>query len=132
MASGLPVVVPDDGPCLDFCDDRTGWLVPARRVRIAPAEWTPTVGGSWWSETSRLGLVAALRHVVADPDERRRRGAAGRERIAAGFTWERTAAVVADRLAALVGMPRDGASSESTPPSSRCAKQSMQPEEVLV
>jgi glycosyltransferase involved in cell wall biosynthesis len=113
MASGLPVVVPDDGPCLDFCDDRTGWLVPARRVRIAPAEWTPTVGGSWWSETSRLGLVAALRQVVADPAERRRRGAAGRERIVAGFTWERTAAVVADRLATLVGAPSDGASSES-------------------
>ncbi len=113
MASGLPVVVPDDGPCLDFCDDRTGWLVPARRVRIAPAEWTPTVGGAWWSETSRLGLVAALRQVVADPAERRRRGAAGRERIVAGFTWERTAAVVADRLATLVGAPSDGASSES-------------------
>ena len=121
MASGLPVVVPDDGPCLDFCDDRTGWLVPARRVRIAPAEWTPTAGGSWWSETSRLGLVAALRQIVADPDERQRRGAAGRERIAAGFTWERTAAVVADRLAGLVGAPRDGASSES-----------MRQEEVLV
>jgi glycosyltransferase involved in cell wall biosynthesis len=103
MASGLPVVVPDDGPCLDFCDDTTGWLVPSRRVRIAPAEWTPTAGGSWWSETSRLGLVAALRHVVDDPDERRRRGAAGRERIVAGFTWERTAAVVAGRLAAVCG-----------------------------
>ena len=103
MACGLPVVVPDDGACLDFCNHHTGWLVPARRVPIAPAEWTPTAGGAWWSETSRLGLVAALRQVVADPAERRRRGAIGRDRIAARFTWERTAATIAQRLVALTG-----------------------------
>jgi len=103
MASGLPVVVPADGPCVDFCDDRTGWLVPARRVPIAPAEWTPTAGGSWWVETSRLGLAAALRQVVADPDRRRRLGAAARQRIVQDFTWDHAAAAAADRLAALLG-----------------------------
>ena len=34
MASGLPSIVPDLGPCTDFCDEQSSFLVPARRIRL--------------------------------------------------------------------------------------------------
>ncbi len=34
MASGTPSIVPDFGPCLDFCSESTSFLVPARRIRL--------------------------------------------------------------------------------------------------
>lgn len=34
MASGTPSIVPDFGPCLDFCSASTSFLVPARRIRL--------------------------------------------------------------------------------------------------
>jgi glycosyltransferase involved in cell wall biosynthesis len=34
MASGTPSIVPDFGPCLDFCSTETSFLVPARRIRL--------------------------------------------------------------------------------------------------
>ncbi len=104
MASGLPVVVPDGGACLDFCDPSVGWLVPARQVSIGADEWTPSKAGAWWLEPSRLALGEAMRALVADPDARARKGAAGRRRILSGFTWEQAAARAAERLAALAGV----------------------------
>lgn len=32
MACGTPSIVPDFGPCLDFCSDETSFLVPVRRI----------------------------------------------------------------------------------------------------
>jgi len=104
MASGLPVIVPDGGACLDFCDAQNAWLVPARRVDITPSEWTPSVAGSWWLEPSRRGLSAAMRQVVGDPVLAARRGDAGRRRIVAGFTWEHAAAAAEARLRNLLGL----------------------------
>jgi len=34
MACGTPWIVPDFGPCLDFCSASTSFLVPARRIRL--------------------------------------------------------------------------------------------------
>ena len=102
MACGLPVVVPDDGACLDFCDEEVAWMIPTRRVPIRPSEWTPVAGGSWWLEPSRDGLAAALREACADQAGRERRGRAGAERIAAQFTWSHAAEIAAGRIAALL------------------------------
>ncbi|MHB1776950.1 MAG: glycosyltransferase [Acidimicrobiales bacterium] len=109
MACGLPVVVPDGGACLDFCDPTVGWLVPARRVPVAADEWTPSKPGAWWLEPSRLALGEAMKAVLADPAGRRRRGEAGRRRIVSAFTWEQAAAAAAERLLALAGEPSGSA-----------------------
>jgi glycosyltransferase involved in cell wall biosynthesis len=106
MASGLPVVVPDGGACLDFCDDSVGWLVPSRQVPLGASEWTASRAGAWWLEPSRLALGEAMRAVVASPESRRRKGEAGRRRIVSGFTWDQVAARVTERLLALADVDR--------------------------
>ena len=114
MACGLPVVVPDGGACLDFCDEEVAWMVPARQVPIAPSEWTPSNAGSWWLEPSRSGLSAALAEVVAKPELRARRGEAARRRIVERFTWQAAAEVAAGRLEALLGGPASAAKSSDS------------------
>ena len=34
MACGTPSIVPRFGACLDFCDDATSFLIPARRIKL--------------------------------------------------------------------------------------------------
>jgi glycosyltransferase involved in cell wall biosynthesis len=102
MACGLPVVVPDGGACLDFCDDEVAFMVACHRVDFAPSEWTPSAGGSWWIEPSRASLAAALREVVRRPDLVAARGQAARDRIVTAFSWDHAATVARDRIAALL------------------------------
>jgi glycosyltransferase involved in cell wall biosynthesis len=102
MASGLPVIVPNGGAALDFCSERTAWLVPAREVPIVSAEWHPSMAGSWWLEPSRAGLGEALRDVVDSPELAKYKGAEGRRRIVEAFTWDHVAARVAERVGVLL------------------------------
>jgi glycosyltransferase involved in cell wall biosynthesis len=68
MAHGRPVVATSVGGLLDLVvDDETGIVVPPRD----PA-----------------ALRSALERLLADPDLRRRLGAAGRERARTHFSWE--------------------------------------------
>ena len=75
ITGGIPEVV---------VDGETGWLVPIDQVSdgtgapVDPARW-------------EADLAAALTTAVADPDEARRRGQAGRERAVAQFSWEAVA-----------------------------------------
>lgn len=60
MASGLPVVATDVSGISELVDDQVGWIAPAADPQ---------------------GLADVLREARADPEEARRRGAAGRRRI---------------------------------------------------
>lgn len=102
MACGIPVVVPNGGACLDFCDDSVGWMLDARVVTANVGEFTASKAGWWWLEPSREHLANALREIAADPELARRRGAVGRTRIVASFTWAHAARAAADRLARLL------------------------------
>ncbi|MCW3065688.1 MAG: glycosyl transferase group 1 [Solirubrobacterales bacterium] len=80
MACGLPAIAVDNhGPADIVEDGETGWLVQPDDLE---------------------GLAAALHAVAADPEERRRRGGAARESVAARYAWpslaERVAAVLDD------------------------------------
>ncbi len=101
LACGLPAVVTAGGACDDFCDDEVAWMLPARRVGVWPAEFTPSEAGSWWLEPRRAALADAMRSVVADPDGARRRGGRGRQRIVDSWTWRHAAQAAAARLEAL-------------------------------
>ena len=105
LASGLPVIVPDGGACLDFCDDDDAWLVRAREVPIRPGGWTPSPPGTWWLEPSRRELSAAMRAVVEEPERAKAKGAEGRRRIVEGFSWDAAADCAARRIEDLLGVP---------------------------
>ena len=103
MACGLPAIVPDRGAARDFCGPGTAILVPSRPVPVASA----TIGGMLVAgrpevvEVEVADLVAAMRSVVEDPAGARAIGAAAAAHIRSGHTWDRTAAVAAERLRAL-------------------------------
>jgi glycosyltransferase involved in cell wall biosynthesis/tetratricopeptide (TPR) repeat protein len=105
MASGLPVIVPNGGACLDFCDEDNAWLIGAREVPILSKEWTPSVPGSWWLEPSRRELGEAMRAALEDGDTAKRKGASGRQRIVDDFTWDIAAKRATDRIEAILGAP---------------------------
>jgi glycosyltransferase involved in cell wall biosynthesis len=67
MAAGIPVVASRVSGIPEVVDDETGWLVPAED----PA-----------------ALAAALAAVRADPAEAKRRGEAGRRRVAERYRPE--------------------------------------------
>lgn len=104
MASGLPVIVTGHGACLDFCDERTAYLIPARDVPVddpGGRGLPPSSAEYRWAEPDRDGLSALMRKVTADPAAAREVGSRGRERIAAAFTWDHAAALVEERLRVL-------------------------------
>ncbi|MCS7220812.1 MAG: glycosyltransferase [Anaerolineae bacterium] len=107
MASGLPVIVTGYGAALDFCDEQTAYLIPAREVRWPQkrvGEWE-TVDYPWWAEPDREALKQWMRHVVANPAEAQAKGQAARAYIQAHFTWEQAAATVQKRIEALRHQP---------------------------
>jgi glycosyltransferase involved in cell wall biosynthesis len=105
MACGLPVVIPDLGSARDFADGDTALLVPARPVTL-PA----THVGQWAMDRAPVvhevdtdDLAATMRRVYEDRAGAAEVGARASRAIRAGHTWERTAEVVIDRVAALTG-----------------------------
>jgi len=100
MASGLPAVITRGGAADDFCGPDESWGVSARRVpvpggRVGPFE---TVAEPWWLEPSAEELASILREVAADAEGRRRKGAAARQRILSGWTWDHAARKVESAL----------------------------------
>lgn len=100
MASGTPAIVTGYGACLDFADNATSWLVPATEAPVDMAGMVPAVGRFSWAEPDRAALAVALRSAAAGPAERFAKAASSLER-SSGFTWETSAAAVANRLGAL-------------------------------
>lgn len=108
MACGVPPLVTGYGACLDFCDDTTGWLVPAREVPLRLPDMTPGPAGFWWAEPDPAVLADLMAHVTTAGEERASKGAAARLRIAGSFTWERAAEVARSRLMSLAHREQTG------------------------
>ena len=102
MASGLPVLASDwDGYRDLIVNGETGYLVPTRMVHGATAQATTRLlfgqvnYDHFLAECSQATVVDpeaaadALSRLLADPDLRRRMGAAGRIRAVEHFRWER-------------------------------------------
>jgi glycosyltransferase involved in cell wall biosynthesis len=97
MGCGTPAIVPDFGACRDYCDARTSWLMPVRRIR-APVNRSFSVALGFQERVAEVDfcevpvdtLVKFLREVrSASPAQRAAKAAAGLE-VARGFTWEKT------------------------------------------
>ncbi len=65
MASGLAVVVTNHGAALDFCDETTAFLVPARvrQFRERRVGSFETVGIPYWAEPDQEALQRLMRHI---------------------------------------------------------------------
>jgi glycosyltransferase involved in cell wall biosynthesis len=103
MASGLAVIATAGGPSDEFCPPEAGWRIRST-IRHYPrgllgGDLTPAAD-PWMLEPDPDHLVTLLQHAHAEPEERRRRGAAGR-RAAQALSWEQVAARYRERLTAL-------------------------------
>jgi glycosyltransferase involved in cell wall biosynthesis len=107
MACGLATVVTGYGAALDYCDEHTSYLVPARILRFPEKRVgdLETVDYPWVAEPDVRALQGLLKHVIAHPDEARARGQAGRERIHTAFTWEHALDAAQARLRVLCQGP---------------------------
>ncbi len=103
MASGLPVIVPRYGPCLDYCDDTVAHLIATSEVTSSETRigGLATVAGPWWGEIDRSVLADAMRKVVDRPDDARAMGIRGARRIRDHTTWDRPVRTILDRVQAL-------------------------------
>lgn len=103
MACGLPVIVPDHGACLDFCDDTVAYLVPAHEVRLPDARVgdMPTVERGWWAEVESQALGATMRRVLDNPRAAASLGQRASDRVRVKFTWAAAAQIAIRRLSAL-------------------------------
>jgi hypothetical protein len=102
MACGLPVIATAGGPTDEFCPPEAGWRIRSQR-RHFPSDRVDslvTAGRPWALEPDLGHLVELLRTAQYDPDERRRRGLAGRK-AAAGLGWDAVAESYNARIAAL-------------------------------
>jgi glycosyltransferase involved in cell wall biosynthesis len=103
MACGLPVVVPEGGPCLDYADAATALLVPCREV---PTGWSAVGGMLLAGEATVLDtrvedVAAAMRRAYEDPEGSRALGARAARRVRGGHTWDHTARAALARVGAL-------------------------------
>ncbi len=107
MACGLPVIVTGYGACLDFCDESTAYLLPARlhRFKAKRLESAETVDYPWLAEPDLAMLRFYLRYVVENPEEARDKGERAAAHICKNFSWDRAADSVIARLAQLRNEP---------------------------
>ncbi|MHB1787243.1 MAG: glycosyltransferase family 4 protein, partial [Acidimicrobiales bacterium] len=117
MACGLPVAVTGNGACLDYCDETTGWLIPAVEVPLSLEGFTPGPVGHWWAEPDAGALRDLLRHVATSPPELATKGAAAAQRVAERLSWSRSATIVSDRLSVLASVGKPFRDQSHLPPS---------------
>lgn len=116
MACGLPSIVPRFGAALDFCDERTSYLVPTRRIRVPVGRelafntlgFRETVEAVDFCEVDPDELAATMRAAVAESETRRRaRGRKGVARVRTRLRWADSVAIVERHLRELAtaGVP---------------------------
>jgi len=101
MACGVPAIGTGYGGSTDFLDESTGFPIPARLVPVARrlSGRVPFYAGQRWADPSVEATAEALRRVVDDPAETRRRTAHAFARAQLAFDRRVTARVAERALA---------------------------------
>jgi glycosyltransferase involved in cell wall biosynthesis len=114
MAVGLPVITTGAGPALEFADETTAYLIPAKPTPLRSRtdfDGLELVSRPWVFEPDEEALAQLLRHVYDHCAEARQKGEAAARRIHGAFTWEHTARAVLEAL----GLRRRAAHGAVTP-----------------
>jgi len=115
MAYGVPPIIPNYGPAVEFVSNATGFLFPARS---APCEVKPCLPGAhaifnedWeteqqltWADFEPADLGAVMREAYLNPAEVEVRGQAARQHACTSLTWDGVYRVMKERLVALAGV----------------------------
>lgn len=103
LACGLPVIATAGGAADAFLDDDVAYRIPAQRVPLSgTVRGEALAGAGWWLEPDVEALAATMRHIASDPTEARSKAGRGAERARREWTWDRAAAIAAERLRRLV------------------------------
>ena len=97
MALGKPVIATDYAGSRDFVDDASGFPVPFRSVTLDHAVG-PYDAGTRWAEPDEHQAAAAMRRVVEDLPEARRRAEVGQRRVASRYGLEPAGRRVRERI----------------------------------
>ncbi|MBC7563831.1 MAG: glycosyltransferase [Gemmatimonadaceae bacterium] len=101
MASGILTIATRWSGNLEFMNDDNSLLCEIDGLIPAIDEYIAPMPGQLWAKPSASHLSALLRVVVDDPARAARLAARGREDMRSLWTWERSAEIVAQRLAAI-------------------------------
>jgi ADP-heptose:LPS heptosyltransferase/glycosyltransferase involved in cell wall biosynthesis/chemotaxis methyl-accepting protein methylase/Tfp pilus assembly protein PilF len=102
MACGLPVIVTAGGATDDFVRDEFGWRVPAeRKIFGQEISGMKLVRPGWLLEPDVNALGEHMRSAASRPEDCRERGRLASEHARANCTWQKSAAIAAERIRAL-------------------------------
>ena len=107
MASGLPVIVTGHGAALDFCNEKTAYLIPAKEMRLPEKRIGEfdTVDFPWLAEPDKESLAGLMRHAATHREEAAAKGSLAAAFIRAHFTWDHAAEAVRKRIRELRRKP---------------------------
>jgi glycosyltransferase involved in cell wall biosynthesis len=103
MACGTPAIVTAGGATDDFVDDTVGLRIAAKRIVPQMPDLPETVGEPWALEVDLAQLTQVLRAVVGRRAALGELGAAAARRAHAEWTWDRGAAIAAERTRLAAG-----------------------------
>lgn len=101
MACGLPVVVPDKGPFVEFCSSDAAFFIPSRIVSPEGLVLGPEmdlVDKPQMVEVDQQQLAKTMRALYHDPDTGRSRGMLASRRVHREYSWTRVANIVHDHI----------------------------------
>lgn len=104
MACGIPVIVPDKGPCRDFCNNETAFFVQSTEVTLSEKKVgnLDTVDYPWWLSIEPNDLQQIMRFAYENRTLVKEKGQKTSQHILSSFIWERSAQRVSDRIQLLV------------------------------
>jgi len=110
LSFGRIVIGTDYSGCTDFLNEQTGYPVPYYLRPVLPHEY-PCADGQFWAEPNLAAAVEIMRKVVANPNEARLRGAAGRSLVLERYGIAPVGRLMRARLSELLEQPSNGSRS---------------------
>lgn len=95
----VPVICTGYSGNMDFCSDKTAWLVDYRLVPVASGDYIYAQDNHRWAEPDVGHAVRQMQAVRADPAARRRRAAAAWQNVQSNFSAEAIAIAYRKRIA---------------------------------
>jgi glycosyltransferase involved in cell wall biosynthesis len=98
MTLETPVIATAYSGNMEFCDDRTAFLVPYRLIPVGPGEYPRTRSDQLWAEPDFARSVEAMQAVFHDREARAAKVAAARMIAETRFSTEAFAARLDARI----------------------------------